>query len=327
LPALESVFQFGHAGVDLFFVISGFVILFIHFDDVGRLRRIQRYLERRLTRVLPAYWVALALTGVLSAAGGHGARLMTIAWAVLPVPISAEPLLGVAWTLQYEFVFYLVFAVLILNRVAGMALMLGWLAIIVVGAVRADPIAVPGAFYGLFNLEFFAGMAVAYRLRRGGLPQYKLVLAAGVVLFAFTAMAEDLRWIDGYSAFARLAYGLPSTLLVLGSAEASRLGVVRLPAMLRTLGSASYSLYLFHFLLIGIAWKLWLAVGLDKAVPPEIAFVLFAATAIIGGIVISRLVEYPLMRLIRNALRRAAPHEAERRRGSGLDQPDPRPSG
>ena len=67
---LMSIFQFGHAGVDLFFVISGFIILFVHYDDIGRPERVGRYLGRRLSRIMPAYWVALTFTIVLSLGGG-----------------------------------------------------------------------------------------------------------------------------------------------------------------------------------------------------------------------------------------------------------------
>ena len=88
LPALKGVFQFGHAGVDLFFVLSGFIILFVHFDDIGRPQRIQRYVERRLTRVLPAYWVAVAITIGLSLAGGHSIALSDMAWSIMPLPPS-----------------------------------------------------------------------------------------------------------------------------------------------------------------------------------------------------------------------------------------------
>lgn len=310
LPTLNDVFRFGHAGVDLFFVISGFVILFVHFDDIGQRGRIWRYLERRVTRVLPAYWVALALTVGLASAAGHGSRLADVVLSIVPVPTMTEPILGIAWTLQYEFVFYAVFAVLVLSRRGGATVMLAWLAVTVFGAARTDALAVPGAFYGIFNLEFFAGMAVAYRLRRGGLSRYATILAAGAILFAAAAVAEDLGWMDGYAPFARLAYGLPSTLVVLGAAEASRRGGARVPAALQTLGAASYSLYLFHFLLIGVAWKLWLAAGLAETVPPGIGFVLFSTVAIVGGVMISRAVEYPLMHVIRRILHGQEKHKA-----------------
>ena len=57
-PLLRQIFQFGHAGVDLFFVLSGFIILFVHFRDIGQPGRLSYYANRRFTRVMPTYWVA-----------------------------------------------------------------------------------------------------------------------------------------------------------------------------------------------------------------------------------------------------------------------------
>jgi exopolysaccharide production protein ExoZ len=301
MPSLKAVFQFGHAGVDLFFVISGFVILFVHLDDVGKPERLRRYAGRRLTRVLPIYWIAVALMIAKKAAGGHGTSVADMAWAIIPVPIVADPVLGVAWTLQYEFVFYVAFAVMILNRTAGAVIMAAWLAIILIIAATVGRIGLPEAYWGISNLEFFTGMAVAYWLRNSGLRQYKIVLAAGIVLFVLACIAEDMGGLNGYGPLARFAYGLPAALIVLGGAEASRRSNVRVPSILRILGGASYSIYLFHFMLMGILWQFWLKGGLDKIVPTSIGFVVFALGAIAAGVVISRLVEYPLMRLIPGA--------------------------
>jgi peptidoglycan/LPS O-acetylase OafA/YrhL len=299
IPALASMFQFGHAGVDLFFVISGFIILFVHVDDVGRPDRIWHYLGRRLTRLLPAYWVAVALTVAVAHLGGHATNPGDIVRAIVPIPISTEPLLGVAWTLQYEFTFYTAFAILILNRAAGLAVLVAWLMVVATASATGWHPGLPSALWGIFNIEFFAGMAVAWRLRRGGLPQYKLVLGTGIVLFIAAALAEDRGWMDGYTSSARLAYGLPSAMILLGGAEASRRSDAHVPRLLRTLGSASYSLYLFHFFFIGLLWKTWMAAGLAESVSPAIGVAVFAAVAIEGGIMMSRLVEYPLMRWMR----------------------------
>ena len=299
MPRLRAAFQFGHSGVDLFFVISGFIILFVHFDDVGASDRIGRYIGRRLTRVLPLYWIEVVMTVAARVAGDHATAPAVIAWAILPVPIFGDALLGVSWTLQYELVFYLVFAVLILNRAAGCVAMALWLAVIAIGAVTAAQIKVPGAYWGTFNLEFFAGMAVAYRLRNGRVVRYKTWLFIGVALFVATSIAEDVGSLDGYGTFARLVYGLPASLIILGCAEASRSGNVRAPAILTRLGTASYSLYLFHLLAIGVVWQLWVALGLDNALPPTIGFCLAVAGAVVAGLMISQSIEYPLMRLIR----------------------------
>src|ERR1700690_1319738 len=58
---LGGFFNFGHAGVDFFFVLSGFIIYFVHHRDIGHPASLPRYTWRRLTRVLPIYWVVTAL--------------------------------------------------------------------------------------------------------------------------------------------------------------------------------------------------------------------------------------------------------------------------
>lgn len=304
-PALLSLFQFGHAGVDLFFVISGFIILFVHLDDIGRPPRLGHYISRRFTRIMPVYWIALAVTVGLSVANGHPfPSLPNLAWSASLLPSHAEPLLGIAWTLQYEVVFYAVFCILILSRVAGMAILLAWLAAIVAAGIGPAPSAIPHSLFALYNLEFLAGMLAAYWLRNHHLPAPRATLTAGTALFAIAAVAENAGLLNGYGDLARLAYGLPSALIVIGTAEASRQGLLAVPGFLRGLGAASYSIYLFQFVFIGIAWKLSLATGLDRLLPPAVIFVLLAASGVAGGVLISRTVEYPLIQLARGRRRK-----------------------
>ena len=132
LPSLTAVFQFGHAGVDLFFVISGFIILYVHYRDINSPARLRHYVGRRFTRVMPTYWVALALT-VLLAAGGHAGlpSLSDLIWSVSLAPSDHQLLLGIAWTLRYEIIFYALFCILIVNRIAGLVTMSVWLAAII----------------------------------------------------------------------------------------------------------------------------------------------------------------------------------------------------
>lgn len=304
IPVLERTFQFGHAGVDLFFVISGFIILFVHSDDVGRPGRLGPYLLRRLTRLLPGYWVAVVLTVAMAQLGGHPTRTSDIVRAILPVPLATVPVLDVAWTLQYELTFYAAFAVLILNRAAGLALMAIWMLAVAFTAACGWHPELPSPYWGTFNIEFFAGMAAACWLRRHSLPHHGMVLLVGILLFIAAALAEDLGWMDGYASSARLAYGVPSVMLLLGGVEASRLGTLQAPRCLQALGAASYALYLFHFALMGLLWKVWLTAGLGTAVPPVIGFAVFTAMEIAGGIILSQWIETPLMRLMRDSLGR-----------------------
>ena len=307
-PVLMSVFQFGHAGIDLFFVISGFIILFVHYDDIGRPVRLRRYIGRRLSRILPIYWVALALTIILSLGGGHGLPpLIDVAWSALLLPSHAEPLLGIAWTLQFEIVFYTIFCIVIVNRMLGVTVLALWLCWIVLTKFDVSMGGeVPPSLYGVYNIEFFCGMAVAYWLRNRTVLFPKPILLMGVILFAGTGIAENTGLIDGYADMSRLIYGPAAALIVLGAAAAGRGGLMTVPIWLQTLGTASYSIYLFQFVFIGVLWKLWLVLRFADTLPDIASFPVLAIAGVAGGIAMSRLVEYPLMGLIRRISRPGA---------------------
>jgi len=257
---------------------------------------------------MPTYWVALALTIVLSLGGGHGfPPLFDLAWSASLLPSHNEPLLGIAWTLQFEIVFYTIFCLIIINKTIGLAVLSLWLGWIILAKFKIIfGGGLPPSLYGFYNLEFFLGMMVAYWLRNHAVLLPRLILMVGLALFAATAVAEDTKLIDGYADVSRLAYGSAAALIVLGAAAAGRNGLITVPAWLQSLGTASYSIYLFQFVFIGVLWKMWLATGLDGKLPHVASFPLLAVAGVVGGIAMSRLVEYPLMGLVRR-LHRPAP--------------------
>ena len=296
-PTLVHATQFGHAGVDLFFVLSGFIILFVHARDIGRPERWQHYVARRFMRVYPTFWVALAITALLGLAGHHATLDPSLmAWSATLLPSVREPILGVAWTLQYEILFYSLFLTLILARRAGITVLAAWLAVILAhqaGLIPIDP-RLPASLYGFYNIEFFLGMGVAACLQRRPVPAPGRICLIGVGLLVGAAMMEDAGLLNGYGAPARLAYGVPSALLVLGLVAWERTSRIAPPTWLRQLGSASYSIYLFQFVWIGAAWQVLVATGLVDRLPAAGIFALLGATAIAGGLAASRWVEKPL---------------------------------
>jgi exopolysaccharide production protein ExoZ len=299
-PGLITAFQAGHAGVDLFFVLSGFIILFVHRRDIGQPGRLQHYMGRRFNRVMPLYWLVLALTIGMSVAGRHDApSLLWLFWSAALLPSLSEPLLGIAWTLQFEVVFYAVFAMLIVSRGVGLALLAVWFVWIVSVALGFDSTGVPGSLCGIYGLEFFMGMGAAQLLNQGRVPAPLLLAAAGLALFAITMVLESGGVLNGFGNTARLTYGLPAALLVLGVAAAEQAGQLRVPSWLRTLGGASYSIYLFQFVFIGIVWQGWLKIGLDHYASNLTCFLVLASSALAGGILAARLVEQPMLQLMR----------------------------
>ena len=299
-PALLAAFQAGHAGVDLFFAISGFIILFVHHADIGQPGRLPTYARRRFTRVVPLYWVALGLTVAMAVAGsGNLPPLPFLLWSASLLPTAQEPFLGVAWTLQHEAVFYVVFAAVIAWRGAGLAILAAWLAAICTGILGFSTSFLPGGLSGAYGIEFFFGMGAALLVRRRLLRAPTATAWAGAALFGTALVCESAGVLDGYGAAARFAYGLPAAFLIAGLATREQSDRLAIPASLRMLGGASYSIYLFQFVAIGVIWQAWLRAGLGERLPHVVLFAVLAIGAMTVGVVANRTIEQPLLRLFR----------------------------
>lgn len=295
-PALMALFQAGHMGVDLFFVLSGFLILHVHARDIGRPAGLRHYAWQRFSRVMPLYWLALGLTIARDLAAGHGWPDDTsLIASTLLLPGWSEPILGPAWSLHHEVLFYLAFALLILRRRTGLALFGIWVLAMVAGAAGFMPDALPPQVAGAYNLEFLMGLTAALALphiRRGA-----VVATIGGCLLAVSAALENVGLLDGYGTLARFCYGVPSALLVAGIAASSRTQMPR--GWLARIGDAAYSVYLFQLLFMGVAVKVWQATGLERPVLAVPLFLTMVAAGAGGGMLIHRLVERPLLDAMR----------------------------
>ena len=307
-PRLMSVFQFGHAGVDLFFVISGFVITYVHLDDIGRPDRLGHYAGRRFQRVFPLYWIASLITLAMGLAGSAGwPTLLNAFTSITLFPFAGEPIVGVAWTLQFEMLFYITFGLCIFNRRLGLAAGLLWLLAVMAQIVTGGIGETAGLLVSPYCLQFLAGVLVAHGIRRARQSAPGFVLPLGLILMLLAILAEDSGMMNGYANIARLYYGLPSMLIVLGAATVSQRKTIRPGRLLMALSSASYSIYLFQFVFIGAVWQIWLRVPFLRGLPELAAFAVLSLAAITGGVFVSRTCEYPLLRLIRQRAGSARP--------------------
>jgi len=298
--------HFGHAGVDFFFVLSGFIITFVHRTDIGKPNRLAHYLERRFTRVFPFYWLVLAFSllgiGLLHRAQFPGVRELLSN--LLLLPQSEDKIVGGAWTLVYEIMFYFVFAIAICNRRIGAAVLCVWAALVAAGffLTRGSEIVPLAVATSPFCLEFFLGIGAAailsgYTVRRSG-P----VLAIGVAGFALAGLCEVSGRLDGFGATARLVYGTCSFLVILALVEHERLGRLRVPRFMAVLGRASYSVYLVHLIAIGVTFKfLSMAIRLTPGWS-LLVWALLCTAGVIGGIAASIWLEQPLIRFARKRL-------------------------
>jgi peptidoglycan/LPS O-acetylase OafA/YrhL len=118
-PITPLAWALGNTGVYIFFVISGFIMVHICWDDFGKAGAAQHFMQRRIIRIVPLYWLATIGAVVfhkVTANNSAPAGLPELLQSLLFIPYNADnngwrPILGQGWTLSYEMMFYAIFAV------------------------------------------------------------------------------------------------------------------------------------------------------------------------------------------------------------------------
>ena len=264
-PAIRLNWQ---VGVDLFFIISGFIIIYTSRSLFESSSGPRKFLQRRVVRVVPLYWlftallipVTLALPNILHTARFEPRQILC-SFLFYPGYLRSDganaPLLATGWTLNYEMFFYAVMSPLIcLRRSLAIAVIsLIFLALTVIGSCVSLPSAALRFWSQPIILDFVAGAIVGHlyleglRLRRA-------------VTFALAAAGVGLIGVEAWlgATWPRpLLCGLPALLIFAPFCLQSGATRKRLwPAPVLRLGDASYSLYLSHPFAIAaaaLAWK------------------------------------------------------------------------
>lgn len=292
---LGAFFNFGHAGVDFFFVLSGFIIFFVHNGDIGRPQRLARYAWRRVSRIYPVYWslsVPAVLIGIAAQRHGWASGITLSNVLLFPVPDVAP--IGLSWTLRHEMLFYSLFALAILNARLGVAAFGAWAVFVLANAVwpfAPWPLWIAGSTY---NLDFIVGAASAFAVLRRPPRRALLMAGLGGLGFLATGLSENAGLIDTAGGMSRLLFALCSGVAVLGVATAERQGRLRVGRVLPALGEISYPLYLVHGMTIALSARLLMNLGVVQAMPGALVMLLVTVISLLAGTVAHLLVEAPV---------------------------------
>lgn len=253
LPGFSAAGKFGFAGVDLFFVLSGFIIVWITWPEIGQPSKAPGFLLRRFFRVVPIFWIVwLASAAVYVGLGAEFFRCdptesifeQTIESAFLLDP-NGHCIVPQAWTLSWELMFYLIFAVfLCLPRLALPFLLAAWAGAIAAAIAFGYSTVMP---LQAFCLHFILGGVVGLLTRTRPMPLPWLATLIGLALWG-AAIWHQLNGqsVDGSPLMRFLVFGIPSAVLLYGVASTDVRSNPRYPAPLQLLGDASYVLYLVH---------------------------------------------------------------------------------
>jgi len=303
------------SGVDVFFVLSGFLMTWSSVEKNEGVRSSVAFLTGRAGRIYPPYWAALGLTLMTAVAIPSAMPDETVCPVLCQVslmPISGKPLLGPAWTLSYEVIFYLIFStLLLLSGKTRLFALGGWTLTVLVSALflpsSNEPSIVHLALAPL-PLEFLMGAWIAIALqgarRFNNLPA--LLSAGALMLIGAAYFNLTSHGLQGRAAeWLRVALvGLPAAAIVFILASYDVTRSVALSPIFRWAGNRSYSLYLVHWpVVVGTSWivRQYLGVNVSSAV----AFIVVGLGVSLGlSAVMYRYIERPSHRLAKTVSQR-----------------------
>lgn len=293
-----SHLKFGISGVDIFFVISGFIMYV-----AARRERAGEFLVKRVIRVVPLYWVAIATLVLMrfSHFGEPDLTVTTIVKSLLFVPYRYDPtswhvypVLVPGWSLNIEMFFYLLFAVGLLLRRPAWFSTIAIVVAVTIGLITHPADAVPFTYTRSIMLEFVVGLGVAWAYENGRLARW---MGAALPVGALLILASD--WLPFDDALTRLLGGIG---VVVGALALEAHGT-RLKARLATMiGDASYSIYLFHIMVLMLVGRVMPHLPLHGW-PQYLTFMVVVFVSVTAaGYLIFRYVEKPLTQALRRAV-------------------------
>ncbi len=304
-------FKLGSFGVDVFFVISGFIMTHICNEDPGH------FLLRRMTRIIPMYWL---LTLLLAAAATlrpdwlHSTSVTAayLAQSLLFIPYAKDngtlfPILGVGWTLNFEMMFYLLTALFLYasRRLATLYASLALLGLYLFAQATGSQLDFFRFYASEMSLEFLLGVLSYWALKLSALerirPGYWAMCAAAMV--AVLALGEVYSSSLGLPAARLWSVGLAASLLLVAAVRMEASAARFQHRYLILLGNASYVLYLLHLFIIQFFNRVLPDFDLFGFHGLRLAFM--AAVTVLVSVWVHRKLELPLNLGLKNYLLRA----------------------
>lgn len=307
--------DFGAIGVDLFFVISGFIISYVAGHYIGY-KDGGEFLKKRFLRINPIYYLASMIHFVILCLIGSEFTLDVLfirflnSLTILPLfAIQIQPfmpILNVGWSLSVEWLFYLLFFLTILtgikNKLIGLVIIIGVL-------VTFGRFYHPDFWFAFYThpllLEFLLGVGIHYIYKRVQVGQ-----AVAFVLFFIGIGGYIFNIFYDYKNFAKLGdvmmavdqinrvllWGIPSAFLFAGSVFLGKAGVWNKlwnNSFVLLLGDASYSIYLIHIIVNYMLYALYRQVGFF--LNPDLSIFLHMVAGIAAGVLFYKKVERPVI--------------------------------
>lgn len=280
----------GESGVDIFFVLSGFIILHTQLQNK---RSLWKFLKLRMIRIVPIYWlVSLILVAcyLIFPPSVFNSETPSIEWIFQSLFFISSmnssvtaPIVGVGWTLELEMLFYCLFAFSLFFNNWSKSYIFLFLSLLLIILCTSKFI--------LF--EFLFGMLVAIAFNKIKL-HHKYGLT--IFIFGFLFLLASINLNDQVYMNRVIIWGVPSSIIIFGLIYAKQYNNI----LFKSLGDASYSIYLIHAFTISAFYKLISLINISIN-NDYIAFVCLFFTILFGAATYSY-IEKPLTSFIRSKL-------------------------
>ena len=244
IPLFRDLFQYGYLGVDLFFIISGFVI---SLSAEGR--SAYGFFKSRIGRLYPVFWVSAIITSLFLIFGGYLVESY-LTWprflasmTMIPDLFNADPLDGTYWTLAIEMKFYLVILLLLLFKkfkdIEPLAIILSVIMLFVPLVVDSEITWIP---------NFIAGV-IFYKIYKEGLTNWRIFALCNTLIASLIFTFKRIPYLsEGYGVtFSPTAIGSYILIFYIVFLLIS-LNKFKIPnnSYINILGLLTYPVYLLH---------------------------------------------------------------------------------
>ena len=311
IPNVPNFVNSGRAGVDIFFVISGFIMIYISGKDFGVKGKAGRFITKRIIRIVPIYWFYTMVMATLLFVFPYlfsqgktfslGHLLASLSFVPWPNSIGQiKPILSVGWTLNFEMYFYIIFSMLLLLQkkyfIPLLAIFL--LSGFIIGLLYKPQSSIFYVITSPLLIEFLYGSIIGIYYKRG------LMLSTNLCVFLITC-GTTLLFLTGIYDFGdiprEIKWGFSGALLVTGFVFLERNGQLVIPSWLVELGGSSYSLYLTHIFIINATGKIWVTVF---GMMYDVFVIVAILSSIVAGHIAYILFEKPLTAYLNNIYHR-----------------------
>ncbi len=307
---LPDFFRLGQSGVDLFFVISGFVMVTVTRGRFGHNGETLRFLWGRFTRIYPTYWFYFFLAAAVflvkphwvNASQGHRADLFA---SFFLLPSNQLPVVMVAWSLVHELWFYIVFSVMLKFDerwlLPWLLLWGGIITIVNLFATTADLSATARIVSHPYSLEFIIG-ALAAIFIYGKLGRMVSSFWAVLIIALLVSVGLPLIYMfDILENTGLLRAALVGSLygsLIVSLTALERANRISMPKSMQIMGDISYSIYLSHVFVLSALGRMWMLAGPvpDSLLDNFSASLIMLAVVSGSGWLGYRFIEHPILR-------------------------------